>query len=162
MLYKQVIRDEAVLAELNFDSDAVLNKISLVVRKDRSVSRLLDRGLLLWRGKAESLAYEIVIVGYPVACTTLLPPSISEIAFESGVKLDGSVKQFAAHPLFFADLGFISLGINSCNNALDFFPDTWFVDEEPFMTVEVRVQPLNFQGCSARNLPNSIHEDKRK
>gem|GEM_PF-2964067 len=47
MLYEKIVRDERILAQLDFDSNAVFHKVSLVITGYRPLTSRLNFSLLL-------------------------------------------------------------------------------------------------------------------
>lgn len=72
MLNEEVVSDEGILAELNFDSDAILDEIGLIVAKNWLLASRLYLAPLLVGRKSQRLADQLFAF-YATANSTFLP-----------------------------------------------------------------------------------------
>ncbi len=139
MLDEEVVGNESVLAELNLDSYAIFDQISLVVRHDRRITGLLDDFLLFVVGQVVETSQEFFI-GRDVKCVASLVPAVTlEPDFEGVVQVGRRVQEPTRHGLFSRDLGAASLGINLCDDLLRFIPEFLVMDHEEFEAVQMGV-----------------------
>lgn len=130
VLDKEIISDECVLAELNFNCYAVLNEICLIITEDRCLACGFYLPLLLLCGHRKRLTDQLFTSSNPVAHSAFIPEPFPQQTLEGGIHVNGAEEKFPFHSLFFGDLGATLACIHASDDRLNLLPKGWLVNEK--------------------------------